>query len=122
MGRHFCDWVTRDCDFSLASRLSLSPSQLIYFVKATYHAQDVIWQGTENGLQPTASKELRLSVSAKAESHQQLCMLEVDRSSGESVVPLTSGRRAPSSPPSSVGWASVGGENAGMSHWPNTCV
>ena len=83
MGCHFCDWVTRDCDFGLASRLCLSPSQLIYFDKATYHVRDVMWQGIENGLQPTASKELRLSVSAKAESHQQLCMLEVDPSPGE---------------------------------------
>lgn len=35
-------------------------------------------RGHKNGLQPIASKELRLPVSAETESHQQLCVLEGD--------------------------------------------
>lgn len=35
-------------------------------------------RGHKNGLQPIASKELRLPVSAETEPHQQLCVLEGD--------------------------------------------
>lgn len=40
------------------------------------------------------------------------------------MVPPTSGRRTPPSPPSSVDLGAVGGlrEDAEMSHWPDTCV
>ena len=48
-------------------------SWLIYSNKAMYHIR-----GHKNGLQPIASKELRLPVSAETESHQQLCVLEGD--------------------------------------------